>query len=162
MHDFVIRTEKLAWICVTVFSQSSFSLEQFCCKFRSTHNSSYPGKPTSRKNSYVFVFCTVKPQFTDTCLIKTTSLLRTVLFVLGKKPYFFLNLSHLIRKPVIADNGHFFLPQSTYFYRKPISLMGTLYYKQRAVINLSFLKVKKKVDCMSIIPTLPHTRYYDL
>ena len=42
-----------------------------------------------------------------------------------------------------ADNGHFFLAQSTDSHRKSTSLMQTLDYQLCAVIDLSFLKVKR-------------------
>ena len=42
-----------------------------------------------------------------------------------------------------ADNGHFFLAQSTDSHRKSTSLMQTLDYQLWTVIDLSFLKVKR-------------------
>ena len=54
-----------------------------------------------------------------------------------------LGLKGLIRTLLNADNGHFFLAQSTDSRGKSTSLMQTLDYQLCAVIDLSFLKVKR-------------------
>ena len=53
------------------------------------------------------------------------------------------DLKGLIRTLLNADNGHFFLAQSTDSHGKSTSLMQTLDYQLCAVIDLSFLKVKR-------------------
>ena len=54
-----------------------------------------------------------------------------------------MGLKGLIGTLLNADNGHFFLAQSTDSHGKSTSLMQTLHYQLCAVIDLSFLKVKR-------------------
>ena len=63
-----------------------------------------------------------------------------------------------------ADNGHIFLAQSTDSQRKSNSLIGTLHCQLRAVISLSFLKVRKRPssDSIPMFPALQYARKDEL
>ena len=73
---------------------------------------------------------TVEPRFTYTDI----TLLCTVFFVPGKSPGIFSKLN-----PLYA--------QSKDSHRKSISLMPTLHYQLRVVMDLSFLSEGKKTFC---------------
>lgn len=91
----------------------------------------------------VFKLNTVEPRFTHTRLKRTPRYFGQFPLSPGKALTFSLNSSRLIRSLVNGENGHSILAQSTNSHRKPATLMRTFLYQLCAVIDVSFLKVKK-------------------
>jgi len=79
---------------------------------------------SGRHSVFSFLWVTVEPHLTDSCLIRTSPYYGQFSLSLGKALTFSLNSTRLIQTPINADNGHLFLAQSTDSHRK-LNLVDT-------------------------------------